>query len=66
MTLEALREKIGDHAFFRLLRDWAHAEPLRQRDDARSSSRSPSSERHATSTHFFDVWIYQDAKPTVW
>ena len=33
MTLQALREKIGDTTFFRLLRDWATAESLRQRDD---------------------------------
>ena len=34
MTLQALRVKIGDFAFFSLLRTLGAAEPLRQRDDA--------------------------------
>ena len=65
MTLQALREKIGEVAFFHLLRDWvaqnrygnvttpqfiALAERISGRD----------------LTAFFDAWIYQDEKPTSW
>ena len=31
MTLQALREKIGDDAFFAALREWAAQHQLRQR-----------------------------------
>jgi aminopeptidase N len=62
MTLQALREKIGDLAFFQLLRDWAQqnrygnvttpqfialAEKLSGKD----------------LTQFFKVWIFQAEKP---
>ena len=33
MTLQALRVEVGDATFFRILRDWYAAAPLRQRDD---------------------------------
>jgi aminopeptidase N len=65
MTLEALREKIGDDAFFEILRRWAEehrfgnvttpqfialAEQVSGRDlDA-----------------FFDTWLYQKGKPASW
>jgi aminopeptidase N len=62
MTLQALREKVGDLAFFQILRDWAQqnrygnvttpqfialAEKLSGKD----------------LTQFFKVWIYQAEKP---
>lgn len=65
MTLQALREKIGEFTFSRLIRDWATqnrygnvttpqfialAEKLSGQDLA----------------HFFDVWLYQPPKPTSW
>ena len=33
MTLQALREKVGDDTFFSILRTWYAREPQRQRDD---------------------------------
>ena len=42
MTLQALREKVGDFAFFRIMRGWADAQPLRQREDGGVHRRSPS------------------------
>jgi aminopeptidase N len=65
MTLEALREKVGDPAFFQILRDWVRANrygnvttpqftALAERDSGQSLQA------------FFDAWIYQDAKPTSW
>jgi aminopeptidase N len=65
MTLQALREKIGDTAFFRILRDWIVAHrygnattkdfiKLTEHDSGRNLD------------HFFDVWLYQPGKPTSW
>jgi aminopeptidase N len=65
MTLQALREKVGDDVFFRILRDWAAEHrygnvttvqfiALAERDSGRNLQ------------HFFDVWLYQPDKPTSW
>jgi aminopeptidase N len=65
MTLQALREKVGDRAFFRVLRDWARLHrygnvttrqfiALAERDSGRNLRR------------FFDVWLFQPGKPTSW
>jgi len=65
MTLQALRAKVGDFAFFRIMRDWATqnrygsvATPefisLAERDSGMNLG------------HFFDVWLYQPDKPTSW
>jgi aminopeptidase N len=65
MTLQALREKVGDPVFFRILRDWATEHrygnvttpefiALAERDSGMDLQ------------HFFDVWLYQPDKPTSW
>jgi aminopeptidase N len=65
MTLQALREKLGDRVFFRIMRDWARQHrygnatthqfiALAERDSGRNLR------------HFFDVWLFQPAKPTSW
>jgi aminopeptidase N len=65
MTLQALREKVGDPAFFRILRDWATQHrygnvttpqfiALAEQDSGMDLG------------HFFDVWLYQPEKPTSW
>jgi aminopeptidase N len=65
MTLQALREKLGDRVFFRIMRDWARQHrygnattrqfiALAERDSGRSLR------------HFFDVWLFQPRKPTSW
>jgi aminopeptidase N len=62
MTLEALREKIGDLAFFQLMRDWA----TRNRYENVTTPQFialAEAESGRDLTRFFDVWIYQDAKP---
>jgi aminopeptidase N len=65
MTLEALREKIGDLAFFQLIRDWATRNRYGNVTTPEFIARA---EKWAGRdlTQFFDAWIYQDAKPTVW
>jgi aminopeptidase N len=65
MTLQALRGKVGDFAFFRIMRDWATQNrygsvttpqfiTLAERDSGMALG------------HFFDVWLYQPDKPTSW
>ena len=65
MTLQALREKVGDAVFFQIMRDWAAEHrygnvttaqfiALAERDSGLSLG------------HFFDVWVYQPDKPTSW
>ena len=65
MTLQALREKVGNKTFFRILRHWAAKHrygnvttaqfiALAERDSGRNLDR------------FFQVWLYQPQKPTSW
>ena len=65
LTLQALREKVGDPVFFRILRDWAAEHrygnvttpqfiALAERDSGLHLG------------HFFDVWLFQPEKPTSW
>jgi aminopeptidase N len=62
MTLQALREKIGDLAFFQLLRDWAtqnrYGTVTTPQFIALAEKKSGQD-----LTQFFKVWIYQDEKP---
>jgi aminopeptidase N len=62
LTLEALREKIGSHDFFSILRQWAadhrHANATTQEFIDLASSVSG-----LDLTHFFNVWLYRDGKP---
>jgi aminopeptidase N len=65
MTLEALREKIGDLAFFQLLKDWA----AQNRHGNVTTPQFISLAEQVSGqdlTAFFDAWIFQDAKPTSW
>jgi aminopeptidase N len=65
MTLQALREKVGDMTFFQLLKRWAT-------ENRYGSVTTPQFIALAEQmsgmdlTNFFDVWIFQDAKPTSW
>jgi aminopeptidase N len=65
MTLQALREKVGDMTFFQLLKAWAT-------QNRHGNVTTPQFIQLAEQMsgmdldHFFDVWIFQDAKPTSW
>ena len=65
MTLEALREKIGDVTFFALLKDWVR---LNRFGTVTTPQFIALAERESGQSlkAFFDAWIYQDAKPTSW
>jgi aminopeptidase N len=65
MTLQALREKIGEEPFFRILRTWVaehrHGNATTEQFIALAEKVSGQD-----LDHFFDVWIYQKGKPTSW
>jgi len=65
MTLQALRQKVGDFAFFQIMRGWAT-------DNRYGNVTTPQFIALAEQVsgmqldHFFDVWLYQPEKPTSW
>jgi aminopeptidase N len=65
MTLQALREKIGDEPFFRILRNWTaeHAH-----GNATTEQFIDLAERISGQdlTAFFQTWLYTTTKPTTW
>jgi aminopeptidase N len=62
MTLQALREKIGDLEFFQLLRDWATQNRYGTVTTPQFIAFAEK-ESGKDLTQFFKVWIYQDEKP---
>jgi aminopeptidase N len=65
MTLQALREKVGDPTFFRVMRGWAAQNRYGNATTARFVALAER-ESGTNLAHFFDVWLYQPAKPTSW
>ncbi|MFG2075945.1 M1 family metallopeptidase [Nonomuraea maritima] len=65
MTLQALRRKIGDRAFFRLAKEWLSKYRY---SDASTKDFTRLAERvsHKNLDKFFQVWLYQKGKPTKW
>ena len=61
-TLEALREKLGNAIFFKIMRGWVH---LHRYGNATTAgfTKYASTVAHRDLTHFFDVWLYRRAKP---
>jgi aminopeptidase N len=65
MTLQALRVKIGDQDFFKLLRRWYKRNRYGNVTTAQfiaAAERVSGQQLDA----FFDVWLYQPVKPTSW
>ncbi|HEX5995549.1 MAG TPA: M1 family metallopeptidase [Jiangellales bacterium] len=65
MTLQALRERVGDPTFFRIMRDWA----TQNRYGNVTTPQFIALAERASGLdlkHFFDVWLYQTDKPTSW
>jgi aminopeptidase N len=62
MTLQALREKVGDEAFFRILRTWYARYKY---DNATTADFVDVAERVSGQQldAFFDEWLYQQGKP---
>jgi aminopeptidase N len=65
MTLQALRQKIGDADFFRILRRWYRENRY---DDVTTRQFIRLSERVSGQQldDFFRVWLYEPGKPTAW
>src|SRR3954447_21408241 len=65
MTLQALREKVGDFAFSRIMRDWAQ----QNRFGTVTTPQFVALAKQISGMNldaFFDVWLYQPGKPTSW
>ena len=65
MTLEALREKIGDATFFELMRTWATEHRYGNVTTAQFIDLAEQLSGMDLG-QFFDVWLYQPDKPTSW
>jgi aminopeptidase N len=65
LTLEALREKIGDFDFFRIMRSWAQQNRFGNVKTAQFVALAELVSGEDLD-HFFDVWLYQPEKPTSW
>jgi aminopeptidase N len=65
MTLQALRVKVGDFAFFRILRDWATQHRYGNVTTPQFIALAEQDSRMDLG-RFFDVWLYQPDKPTSW
>jgi aminopeptidase N len=65
MTLQALREKIGDDAFFPMMQAWYEENKYRNVTTEQFIAHAERFAGEDLST-FFDVWLYQPVKPTVW
>jgi aminopeptidase N len=65
MTLEALREKIGDSDFFRIMRTWAQQNRFGNVTTAQFIALAEQISGDDLD-NFFDVWLYQPDKPTSW
>jgi aminopeptidase N len=65
MTLQALREKIGDEPFFRILRTWAaqHKYGTATTEEFIDLSEQISGQ---DLSEFFQVWLYTPEKPKKW
>lgn len=64
-TLQALRAKLGDRTFFRVLRGWVAAHRY---GTATVTQFTAYAQRvsHRDLRHFFAVWLYDPAKPAHW
>jgi aminopeptidase N len=65
MILEALREKIGDSDFFRIMQTWAQQNQFGNVTTAQFVALAEQVSG-LDLDHFFDVWLYQPDKPTSW
>ncbi len=65
MTLQALRQKVGDFAFFRIMRGWATQNRYGNVSTAQFIALAEQVSQQQLD-HFFDVWLYQPEKPTSW
>jgi aminopeptidase N len=65
MTLQALRQKVGDFAFFQIMRGWATQNRYGNVSTPQFIALAEQVSQQQLD-HFFDVWLYQPDKPTSW
>ncbi len=65
MTLQALREKVGDPVFFEIVREWYDRYKYSNATTADFIALSEEISGQQLDA-FFDVWLYQPVKPTSW
>jgi aminopeptidase N len=65
MTLQALRQKVGDADFFRIMRRW-YARNRYGNVDTRGFIRLAERVSGRRLDRFFDVWLYRPGKPARW
>jgi aminopeptidase N len=65
MTLQALREKVGEFTFSRIIRDWATQNRYGNVTTAEFIAHAERISGQSLGA-FFDAWLYQEGKPTSW
>ncbi|HUQ23435.1 MAG TPA: M1 family metallopeptidase [Gaiellaceae bacterium] len=65
LTVQALREKVGEFTFSRIIRDWAAQNRYGNVTTAQFIALAEKISGQDLG-HFFDVWLYQSPKPTSW
>ena len=65
MTLQALREKIGDGAFFATLREWAAQHKYGNVTTPQFVALAEQ-QSGMQLDDFFHVWLYEPGKPAAW
>ena len=65
MTLEALRQKVGEPTFFEILRDWVAAHRFRNASTRDFIDLAESDSGQALDS-FFHKWLFEAGKPTSW
>ena len=65
MTLQALRQKVGDAVSFRIMRGWAQQNRFGNVTTPRFIAFA-TREAGRDLGHFFDVWLYQPGRPATW
>jgi aminopeptidase N len=65
MTLQALREKVGDEVFFKLLRDW-YSQNRNGNVTTADFIAHAEGESGQQLDAFFDAWLFQEGRPESW
>jgi aminopeptidase N len=65
MTLQALREKVGSHTFFAIMRAW-YADNRDGNVTTADFAALAERKSHRQLDRFFDVWLYRPVKPVSW
>jgi aminopeptidase N len=65
MTLQALREKVGDFSFFRIMHDWATQNRYGNVTTPQFTALAEQISGMDLDA-FFQAWLYTPGKPTSW